>query len=244
VYGTIAVFLVIVFAIVFISGWQARGQTQTADTSNLSFDVAVGILDASNASQRPRRSGPTRGLPGAGPLAEPVAQFSQRLAPQFEREDNFERLMQIVHESGLPTDRLELEITERTALRDIDHTRELATRITETGIRLSIDDFGAGSTSLRYLRDLPLSTLKIDQAFILTLGENPANAAIAASVVSLGHKLNLNVIAEGVETLEQLEVLRSQDCDEFQGFLASRPVPPEDFRAIVDADRPMVADPA
>lgn len=164
--------------------------------------------------------------------------------PQFEREDNFERLMQIVHESGLPTDRLELEITERTALRDIDHTRELTTRITETGIRLSIDDFGAGSTSLRYLRDLPLSTLKIDQAFILTLGENPANAAIAASVVSLGHKLNLNVIAEGVETLEQLEVLRSQDCDEFQGFLASRPVPPEDFRAIVDADRPMVADPA
>ncbi|MEO8458656.1 MAG: EAL domain-containing protein [Chloroflexota bacterium] len=163
---------------------------------------------------------------------------------QFERPDFFDRVVAVVRETGIAPERLELEITETTALRDIDKTREVAIHLTDAGMRLSIDDFGAGSTSLRYLIDVPLHTVKIDQAFILKLKDNPANAAIASTIISLGHKLNLNVIAEGVETQEQLDFLRGHYCDEFQGFLMSRPVPAEQFRAIANVDRPVVSDAA
>jgi diguanylate cyclase (GGDEF)-like protein len=152
---------------------------------------------------------------------------------QFERPDFVERVLAIVRDSGLPPQRLELEITETAALRDVARTVEVATLLTEAGILLSIDDFGTGNTSLRHLQSLPLHQVKIDQSFISTLMDSPANAAITASIISLGHKLNLNVIAEGVETREQLEFLRQQNCDEFQGFLVSRAVPADQFRKMI-----------
>ncbi|MEO8457183.1 MAG: EAL domain-containing protein [Chloroflexota bacterium] len=159
---------------------------------------------------------------------------------QFERPDFVDRVQAIVRETGISPERLELEITETTALRDVEKTREIAGRLAAAGMRISIDDFGTGNTALRYLKELPLNTVKIDQGFILKLLEDPSNAAIAGSIISLGHKLNLNVIAEGVETEEQLQFLRNQGCDEFQGFLISRPVPAAEFRSIADLERAVV----
>ncbi|MEO8457549.1 MAG: EAL domain-containing protein [Chloroflexota bacterium] len=157
---------------------------------------------------------------------------------QIERPDFVEHVLDIVKDTGLQPQRLEIEITESTVLRDVDRTREVANRLSEAGILISIDDFGTGSTSLRQLETLPLHQVKIDQSFTLTLMENRANAAIIASVISLGHELNLSVIAEGVETEEQLQFLRDQKCDEFQGFLFSRPVPADEFRKIISVSPP------
>ena len=128
---------------------------------------------------------------------------------------------------------LELEITETAALRNIERTRAVAIGLAEMGVRLSIDDFGAGSTSLRYLQDFPITTLKIDLSFITGVNNNASNSAIATSVIALGHQLNLNVIAEGVETQEDLEFLKSRDCDEYQGFFCSRPVPIDELKDLL-----------
>ncbi len=141
---------------------------------------------------------------------------------------------QIIAESGLRPSLLELEITETAALRNIERTRAVATGLAELGVRLSIDDFGAGSTSLRYLQDFPITTLKIDRSFITGVSNNPSNSAIVTSVIALGHQLNLNVIAEGVETQEDLEFLKSRDCDEYQGFFFSRAVPIDELNEMLD----------
>jgi diguanylate cyclase (GGDEF)-like protein/PAS domain S-box-containing protein len=140
---------------------------------------------------------------------------------------------QIVAESGLTPSLLELEITETAALRNIERTRAVAIGLAELGVRLSIDDFGAGSTSLRYLQDFPITTLKIDRSFITGINNNASNSAIATSVIALGHQLNLNVIAEGVETQEDLDFLKSRDCDEYQGFFCSRAVPIDELNQML-----------
>jgi EAL domain-containing protein (putative c-di-GMP-specific phosphodiesterase class I) len=101
------------------------------------------------------------------------------------------------------------------------------------GVSLSIDDFGTGYSSLSALKSFPISRLKIDKSFISELAGNPDDQAIAAAVISLGHKLNLRVIAEGVETEAQSAFLRENDCDEMQGYLFSRPVPPDRISAIL-----------
>jgi PAS domain S-box/diguanylate cyclase (GGDEF) domain len=150
---------------------------------------------------------------------------------------------QIVAESGLRPSLLELEITETAALRNIERTRAVAIGLAEMGVRLSIDDFGAGSTSLRYLQDFPITTLKIDRSFITGVNHNPSNSAIVTSVIALGHQLHLNVIAEGVETQEDLDFLKSRDCDEYQGFFCSRPVPLDELKRLLAADHPSDAQP-
>jgi EAL domain-containing protein (putative c-di-GMP-specific phosphodiesterase class I) len=102
---------------------------------------------------------------------------------------------------------------------------------------LSIDDFGTGNTTLRYLKEFKVSELKIDQSFIRDLFRNPQNAAIASSVIDLGHSLNLSVLAEGVETEEQLLFLRERNCDEYQGFLHSKPMPAAGLRRLLASER-------
>jgi EAL domain-containing protein (putative c-di-GMP-specific phosphodiesterase class I) len=102
---------------------------------------------------------------------------------------------------------------------------------------VSVDDFGTGYSSLSYLKKLPLDTLKIDQSFIHNLSENPDDAAIAIAIISMGQSLNLRVIAEGVESVEDLEFLKAHGCDEAQGFYFSHPVPPREF-ALLLAQRP------
>jgi EAL domain-containing protein (putative c-di-GMP-specific phosphodiesterase class I) len=110
------------------------------------------------------------------------------------------------------------------------------------GVSLSIDDFGTGYSSLSALKSFPISSLKIDKSFVSELADNPDDQAIAMAVISLGHKLNLRVIAEGVETEQQCSFLRDNDCDEMQGYLFSRPVPAERIEAMLREQASLLAE--
>ena len=145
-------------------------------------------------------------------------------ARQFQQKDLVESIATILAAIEFPADRLELEITESAIMQDVDQTITVLEKLKRLGIRLAIDDFGTGYSSLNYLKRFPLHTLKIDQSFVRDLVQDPGDASIVAAVISLAKSLGLQVIAEGVETVEQLDYLRSLRCDEYQGFLFSRPV--------------------
>jgi diguanylate cyclase (GGDEF)-like protein len=132
-------------------------------------------------------------------------------------------------EAGVEPERLVLEITETALMADPEVAAHVLTRISDTGVRVSVDDFGQGQTSLGYLSRLPLHELKIDKAFVTDLPDNPAHAAIVRSVVDLGHNLELQVVAEGVETHETVAALTATGCDVAQGYLLARPMPPGDL---------------
>ncbi len=140
-----------------------------------------------------------------------------------------DRIVAILAATDLSPACLEIEITERTALDDLPVTIEILTRLQTIGVKVSLDDFGTGYSSLAALKYLPLDRLKIDRLFIQELKINTIDAAIVKTIVNLGRELNLQTIAEGVETVEQLEFLRSIDCDAVQGFLFSRPLPAADL---------------
>jgi len=131
--------------------------------------------------------------------------------------------------AGVEPERLVLEITETALMADPEVAADVLTRISATGVRVSVDDFGQGQTSLGYLSRLPLHELKIDKAFVTDLADNPAHAAIVRSVVDLGHNLGLQVVAEGLETHEAVPILTATGCDVAQGYLLARPMPPGDL---------------
>jgi len=137
---------------------------------------------------------------------------------------------------GLDPCWLELEITESTLMHDIEHVIEIMDQITALGVTLSLDDFGTGYSSLSYLKRFPIHTLKIDRSFTMGIPADGNDCAIASTIVSIGRQLNLRVIAEGVETEEQLEFLRKAECDEVQGYLFSRPVPAAEFEQALRAN--------
>jgi EAL domain-containing protein (putative c-di-GMP-specific phosphodiesterase class I) len=126
--------------------------------------------------------------------------------------------------SGLEPGNLELELTESVLVEKRDHTIRVLTRLKELGVQIAVDDFGTGYSSLSYLSRLPIDCLKIDRSFVSRTQEHGQDAAITQAVISLAHSLGLRVIAEGVETAEQLEFLRRHRCDQAQGFLFSRAV--------------------
>ncbi|MBC7542824.1 MAG: EAL domain-containing protein, partial [Candidatus Sericytochromatia bacterium] len=117
-------------------------------------------------------------------------------------------------------------------MRDVQKAISTLKTWSALGVRVAMDDFGTGYSSLGYLKDLPFNTLKIDQCFIRNVSEIPENAAIVAAVIQLAHDLNLTVIAEGVETLDELRFLKAHNCDEIQGYLISRPVPAIQFERL------------
>lgn len=131
--------------------------------------------------------------------------------------------------SGLAADCLELEITEGAMMDDPAGANQTLRRIKELGVHISIDDFGTGYSSLAYLRQFPVDALKVDQSFVRGLPENRDSVILVASIVALAHNLNLNVVAEGVETEEQLALLKSLKCEQIQGYLISRPIPADRF---------------
>jgi len=145
-------------------------------------------------------------------------------AQQFKKENLTEAVIRILDETGLPHDLLELEITESVMMQDMERAVAVLTELSARGIRFSIDDFGTGYSSLVYLKRLPIDILKIDRSLVSQMPEDPDDTAIAAAIISMGKSLNLQVIAEGVETEQQLAFLLQQGCDEAQGFLFSRPV--------------------
>ncbi len=131
----------------------------------------------------------------------------------------------VTSEAGLRPDGLELELTESALMRDVERALELLERLKRKGFHLSIDDFGTGYSSLAYLKRLPIDCLKIDASFVRDVTTDAGNGAIAAAILSMAHSLDLDVVAEGVETREQLEFLRRHGCEQVQGYLFSAPVP-------------------
>jgi diguanylate cyclase (GGDEF)-like protein/PAS domain S-box-containing protein len=135
----------------------------------------------------------------------------------------------VLKETDLSAEFLELEITEGIMMGDTKSAMQFLTRMRALGVQMSIDDFGTGFSSLSYLKNLPVDKLKIDQSFVRDIGTDESDAAIIRSIISLGHRLDMKVIAEGVETLEQLDFLRLRGCDEIQGYYFSRPLAADEF---------------
>ncbi|MFI5117148.1 MAG: putative bifunctional diguanylate cyclase/phosphodiesterase [Terriglobales bacterium] len=138
-------------------------------------------------------------------------------------------IRRVLDETGLAPQYLELELTERVLLSNTAKIRSLMRELAGMGLPLSIDDFGAGYSSLGYLQDLPVCKLKIDRSFMRAMMVNPRDATITAAVIGMGHSLNLKVLAEGVETEEQMSFLRAHGCDEIQGFYFSQPLDTDAF---------------
>ncbi|MBS3908755.1 MAG: EAL domain-containing protein [Actinobacteria bacterium] len=156
---------------------------------------------------------------------------------QFQQVDLAERVARIVKETGLDPRYLELEITESVLMKDADAAVDTLNKLKKKGIYISIDDFGTGYSSLGYLKRFPIDVLKIDRSFIRELSAGTEDAAIATAIITVAHTLKLKALAEGVETLEQLELLRSLKCDSMQGFLFSRPLPAEEASKILGEER-------
>jgi diguanylate cyclase (GGDEF)-like protein/PAS domain S-box-containing protein len=144
---------------------------------------------------------------------------------QFRQKDLHRTLARIVGDTGMEPRHLELELTETDLMTNPDRSRETLMKLKESGIRCAIDDFGTGYSSLNYLKRFPIDTLKIDRSFIKDITTDPDDAAIVQAIISLGNTLRKDVVAEGVETMEQSDFLKSLNCHKAQGFLFSRPVP-------------------
>jgi diguanylate cyclase len=147
---------------------------------------------------------------------------------QFKHQHIFKDIAAALNDSGLDPSRLILEITEDILMQNTGLSIDLLNRLSEMGVRILVDNFGAGSSSLGFLKRFPLSALKIDRSFIQDIVRSPDNADISRAVIAMAHGLKLKVIAEGVSTVEQMNFLRDLGCDEIQGALVSRPVPAED----------------
>lgn len=160
-------------------------------------------------------------------------------AQQFRKENLTETVTRILGETRLPHDLLELEITESVMMQDMDRAFAVMTELSGRGVRFSVDDFGTGYSSLVYLKRLPIDILKIDRSLVSQMPEDPDDTAIAAAIISMGKSLNLQVIAEGVETEQQLAFLLEQGCDEAQGFLFSRPVAADKMTEMLEKKMPL-----
>ncbi|MDD0841764.1 bifunctional diguanylate cyclase/phosphodiesterase [Pseudomonas sp. Gutcm_11s] len=143
---------------------------------------------------------------------------------QFRQADLIQQVREALHDSGLPAEHLELEITEGALIENVEQAQATLAALKELGLKLAIDDFGTGYSSLAYLRRFPLDKLKIDQSFMRGVPEDQANLEIVATIIGLARNLKLCVLAEGVETLEQLQALRQLGCEQCQGYLFSRPL--------------------
>jgi EAL domain-containing protein (putative c-di-GMP-specific phosphodiesterase class I) len=152
---------------------------------------------------------------------------------QLREPDFVSDVQEILDETGLDPSRLELEVTETSVMKNDQKTLEALQELRKIGVRLAVDDFGTGHSVLTYLRDFPLNTLKIDRSFINGVATEGKDAAITSAVIAMAHRLDLRVVAEGVETEDQLSFLTQHDCDECQGFLFSRPVPASEIGEIL-----------
>lgn len=157
---------------------------------------------------------------------------------QFGRGDLEQQVKMVLAESGFPARLLELEVTESALMLDEEKVVLTMQQLRETGVRLAIDDFGTGYSSLAYLQRLPLDILKVDRRFIANMTANTDDHQIAKAIVELGHTLRFEVLAEGVETAEQLALLQDMACDYYQGYYFSKAVPAEEFRRLLLQQQP------
>jgi len=162
-------------------------------------------------------------------------------ARQFSAADLLPGIEAILNDTGLEPSCLELELTESLFMNDVTPAVELLHRMKSLGVNLSIDDFGTGYSSFSYLSRFPIDVLKIDRSFVNDITHDANDAAIVASIIALAHNLRLSVIAEGVETAEQLDYLRHQGCDEMQGYYFSKPLPAHEFEQLLRQRRGLTA---
>jgi EAL domain-containing protein (putative c-di-GMP-specific phosphodiesterase class I) len=161
-------------------------------------------------------------------------------ARQFLHDGWAQTVARALDDSGFDARYLELELTESLIMQDLDRCVETMKQLQEMGVRFSIDDFGTGYSSLSALKHLPIARLKIDKSFVRELPQREDDRAIVMAVISMSRRLNLNVIAEGVETQAQVDFLCENGCDEVQGYYFSRPVTPAEMGAMLAA-QPSVA---
>jgi EAL domain-containing protein (putative c-di-GMP-specific phosphodiesterase class I) len=162
---------------------------------------------------------------------------------QLLRGDLTAYLQRLLEATGLPADRIELELTESMVMQNAEQATAVLNDLRDLGVSLAIDDFGTGYSSLVYLKRLPIDTLKIDKEFIDELTRDPDDEAITSTIITMGHSLGLNVIAEGVENETQLNYLREHGCDEVQGHWLSEPIDGDQCMAFIRNWRPAVAAP-
>lgn len=153
--------------------------------------------------------------------------------------DLMETVTNALASNGIDAGLLELEITESLLMRDIESTIACLNEFKELGLKISIDDFGTGYSSLSYLTRFPIDTLKIDKSFVRDLHIDDDDAAICAAIIAMARRLNLNVVAEGVEIAEQLQFLRDQGCNQMQGYLYSKPLPPAELEQLLKSNHAM-----
>ncbi|HZR71155.1 MAG TPA: EAL domain-containing protein [Burkholderiales bacterium] len=163
-------------------------------------------------------------------------------ARQFADDNLVSDVQAAILKTGIASDLLELELTESMVIQNTERAGRVLADIKRLGVRLAIDDFGVGYSSLSHLKRFPIDTLKVDRSFIRDIPQDAEDKAITEAIIAMGKSLSLTVVAEGVETAEQQDFLRQHACDEMQGFLFSKPVPPEQFaelarRTLVDATR-------
>jgi len=155
-------------------------------------------------------------------------------AMQFRRNGLVETVRSALQDSGLPGDRLELEVTETLLVSNREEALRVLTELKGLGVRISMDDFGTGYSALSYLQSFPFDKIKIDRVFVTDLGRNPQNESIVRAVAAMGRSLHMRIVAEGVETDHEADILSGLDCDELQGYLIARPMPAGDIGAFLE----------
>jgi EAL domain-containing protein (putative c-di-GMP-specific phosphodiesterase class I) len=157
---------------------------------------------------------------------------------QLHHKDLIRLVTSVLDESGIAPEMLQLEITEGDVMSNVEFIIGVLHGLRAMGVGISVDDFGTGYSSLSYLKRFPIDSVKIDRSFVRDLATDPSDAAIVTTVIAMARNLSLRVVAEGVETNEQLEFLRLRNCDEYQGYLISRPVPANAFARLLSAGQP------
>jgi EAL domain-containing protein (putative c-di-GMP-specific phosphodiesterase class I) len=156
-------------------------------------------------------------------------------AMEFADENFLENVFAILNETGMPPNRLELELTESVLMKRAESAVSILQALRNKGIQVAVDDFGTGYSSLSYLRKFPVDALKIDQSFTRQISSDGEDSVIVKAVIGMAHSLKLRVIAEGVETLDELQFLCAHHCDEAQGYHFSRPLPAQQFATMLQA---------
>lgn len=160
---------------------------------------------------------------------EPIRIAVNLSSAQFNQGDLSDEISQILRQTGISPESLEVELTESLLVQDIEGTIERMQALRKISVSIAIDDFGTGYASLGYLQHFPFNVLKIDRCFVENIDRNPRNAAIVNAVIQMAHDLDLEVIAEGVETNAEQQFLQTHGCDSFQGYLISKPLPAPEF---------------
>lgn len=164
----------------------------------------------------------------------PKTVMSVNISPlDFESTELYQLILDTLNQTGLDPSLLEIEITENVMLNHIDQTIETLKEIKRTGIRIAVDDFGKGNSTIRYIRDLPITTVKIDRSFMQDIPYNQKESTVVKNMIELSHNLDLEVVAEGVETEEVVTFLSLHSCDVAQGFLFSKPMLFDDYQALI-----------